>query len=1178
MVHRLRKLNGWIPHLRDLHVGAIYIGPLFESSRHGYDTIDYRMVDRRLGDQEDFKVFVRSCHEAGIRVVVDGVFNHTGREFFAFRDIQKNREQSRYKDWYKGINFGWDSAYHDGFSYETWRGSGDLVNLNLRNPEVKDYLFDVIRFWIDTFDIDGIRLDCADCLDFDFLREMRHVVLEKKPDFWLMGEVIHGDYARWANPEMLHSVTNYELNKGLWSGHESHNYFEIAHTIRRQFDENGGIYRGRVLYSFADNHDVSRVVEKLSDKKQLFPLYTLLYTLPGDPSIYYGSEWGIGGRKEDGDWGLRPQIDLEKISQNPPVPGLNEFLEKLGWLRQEYPVIGNGRYRELLLTNRQYAFARIGDQEAVVVAVNNDNQPAELWIRIPDIGDTVVDLLSLDEVKKEQGQLHVTLPADGCAVYLLNQGGSEAMKKKQAGKTEPKKVTAAAEPKKVTAAAEPKKVTAAAEPKKVTAAAEPKKVTAAAEPKKVTAAPEPKKVTAAKEPKKVAAAPELKKVTAAKEPKKVTVAPEPKKVTAAKEPKKKTAEKVPEKGPEFIGDLDQYLFDKGVHYDIYKKLGAHPSTYKGRKGIHFAVWAPHAAAVTLIGEFNGWNESNIPMEKKEPSGIWETFVESAQPGQMYKYLIYTQDGRKLYKADPYANQAEYRPGTASIIADLGSIKWTDGRWMRRQNDFVQDKAPISIYECHIGSWMRHPHGEHEDGFYNYRYFAHSITDYLLKTGYTHIELMGVAEHPFDGSWGYQVTGYYAPTSRYGTPEDFAYMVNYLHSHGIGVILDWVPAHFPKDAHGLSEFDGTPCYEYADPRKGEHPDWGTKVFDFGKSEVKNFLIANALYWIEEFHVDGLRVDAVASILYLDYGRKDGQWVPNKYGGNKNLEAIEFFKHLNSVVRGKHPGVMMIAEESTAWPKVTGRPEDDGLGFSMKWNMGWMHDFLEYMKLDPYFRKFNHNKLTFAMTYAYSEKYCLVLSHDEVVHLKCSMINKMPGLYDDKFANLKCGYTYMFGHPGKKLLFMGQDFAQEREWSEDRELDWFLLQQPRHRQMLDFVTELLHLYKNTPAMYDADCDPRGFEWINADDADRSIYSFLRHSEDGKSNLLFVINFTPVARPDYRVGCVKKCTYRLVLDGDEARFGGRGTSHPVMYKAVESECDGKLYSFAYDLPAYGVAVFRY
>ncbi len=688
-----------------------------------------------------------------------------------------------------------------------------------------------------------------------------------------------------------------------------------------------------------------------------------------------------------------------------------------------------------------------------------------------------------------------------------------------------------------------------------------------------------KKAAAKPAVKKTAAKPAVKKTTAKTAVKKTAVKTTVK-AAAAKKAVTKTAEagEAIGRGYEFIHDLDQYLYDKGVHYDIFKKLGAHPSEKGGVKGVHFAVWAPHAAAVHLIGEFNGWDEGNIAMERLDPSGIWECFLADAQLGQMYKYLIYTADGRKLYKADPYANQAEKRPGTASVIADIASIRWTDSVWMKKRASFRQDSSPISIYECHIGSWMRHPHAEHEDGFYNYRYFAHSITEYLKKMGYTHIELMGVAEHPFDGSWGYQVTGYFAPTSRYGTPEDFAYMVNYLHRNGIGVILDWVPAHFPKDAHGLADFDGQACYEYADSRKGEHPDWGTKVFDFGKSEVKNFLIGNALFWIEQFHVDGLRVDAVASILYLDYGRRDGEWVPNKYGGNKNLEAIEFFKHLNSVVRGKHPGIMMIAEESTAWPKVTDLPENDGLGFSMKWNMGWMHDFIEYMKLDPYFRKFNHNRMTFAMTYAYSEKYCLVLSHDEVVHLKCSMINKMPGLYDDKFANLKAGYTFMFGHPGKKLLFMGQEFAQEREWSEDRELDWYLLEEPKHQQMQDFVKELLQLYKSTPAMYSADCVPEGFEWINADDADRSIYSFLRHSEDGKSNLLFVINFTPMARPDYRVGCTKECTYTLVLDGDEERFGGHGTEHPKKYKAIESECDGKPYSFAYNLPPYGVAVFKY
>ena len=641
---------------------------------------------------------------------------------------------------------------------------------------------------------------------------------------------------------------------------------------------------------------------------------------------------------------------------------------------------------------------------------------------------------------------------------------------------------------------------------------------------------------------------------------------------------KKASPQPPEQGPEFITELDQYLFGQGVHYDIFKKLGAHPSTLKGESGIYFSVWAPNAAGVHLIGSFNNWDETSHPMKRLDPLGIYELFVPEAKEGDLYKFLILARDGRKLYKADPYANAAEFRPGTASVVTDISKIKWSDSAWMKKQNDFVPEESPLAIYEVHPGSWRKHPHEEDDPGFYNYREFAYALTDYVKKMGYTHVELMGIAEHPFDGSWGYQVTGYFAPTSRYGTPEDFAYMVNYFHKNNIGVILDWVPAHFPRDAHGLAEFDGTCVYEYADPRKGEHPDWGTKVFDYAKNEVKNFLIGNALFWLEQYHVDGLRVDAVASMLYLDYGRQNGQWVPNIYGGNKNLEAIEFFKHLNSVVHGRHPGAMMIAEESTAWPKVTGKPEDDGLGFTMKWNMGWMHDFLEYMKLDPYFRKYNHNKMTFAMTYAYSEKYILVLSHDEVVHLKCSMINKMPGLYDDKFANLKAGYAFMFGHPGKKLLFMGQDFAQFQEWSEARELDWYLLAEEKHQQLQNFVKDLLHLYIKTPCMYKADCVPEGFEWINPNDGDRSIFSFMRHTADGKNNLLFVINFTPVARPDYRVGVDRRKQYKLILNSDDAQYGGSGKAQPEVYKAVKQECDGKPYSFAYDLPAYGVAVFKF
>ncbi len=650
------------------------------------------------------------------------------------------------------------------------------------------------------------------------------------------------------------------------------------------------------------------------------------------------------------------------------------------------------------------------------------------------------------------------------------------------------------------------------------------------------------------------------------------------KTTAKTAAKRTTRTKAAAKEDFRIGELDQYLFSMGTHYDIYKKMGAHEAVMNGKKGVYFAVWAPNAATVSVIGEFNGWREEANPMTRLEPSGIYEGFVVGAKVGMLYKFFIKTKDGRGLYKADPFANYAEQRPGTASRITDITKLKWSDAAWMEARKQRDNDSLPVSIYEVHPGSWKKHPHGEDEDGFYNYRELAKSLAEYVKEMGYTHVELMGIAEHPFDGSWGYQVTGYYAPTSRYGTPEDFAYMVNYLHKQKIGVILDWVPAHFPRDAHGLEEFDGGCVYEYADPKKGEHPEWGTKVFDFGKSEVKNFLIANALYWVEHFHIDGLRVDAVASILYLDYGRENGQWTPNIYGGNKNLEAIEFFKHLNSVVLGRNHGAMMIAEESTAWPKVTGKPEEDGLGFSHKWNMGWMNDFLEYMKLDPYFRKWNHNKMTFSMTYAYAEKYILVLSHDEVVHLKCSMINKMPGLYDDKFANLRAGYAYMLGHPGKKLLFMGQEFAQLQEWSEARELDWYLLAEDKHQQMQNYVKALLHLYKKTPALYDADQDPCGFEWINADDADRSIFSFVRHSKDGKSNLLFVINFTPVARPDYRVGVPKRKQYRLVLDGDAAEFGGNTTERPVVYKAVKSECDGREYSFAYDLPAYGIAIFKF
>ena len=619
-------------------------------------------------------------------------------------------------------------------------------------------------------------------------------------------------------------------------------------------------------------------------------------------------------------------------------------------------------------------------------------------------------------------------------------------------------------------------------------------------------------------------------------------------------------------------ELDQYLFGQGTHYDIYRKLGAHPVKDGDEEGVYFAVWAPNAQGVSVIGEFNEWDEQANPMTKAGPIGVFETFVPGAKIGQLYKFFIIGMNGEHIYKADPYANEAELRPGTASRITDIRDFKWKDGTWMKNRQKFDETKNAMSIYEVHPGSWMKHPATEEDEkGFYNYRELAVKLAQYVKDMGYTHVELMGIAEHPFDGSWGYQVTGYYAPTSRYGTPQDFKYLVDYLHRQKIGVILDWVPAHFPKDAHGLANFDGTAVYEHADPRQGEHPDWGTKIYNYGRPEVKNFLIANALFWIEECHVDGLRVDAVASMLYLDYGKNDGQWVANKYGGNQNLEAIEFFKHLNTVVLGRNHGTVMIAEESTAWPKVTGKAEDDGLGFSLKWNMGWMNDFLEYMKLDPYFRKFNHNKMTFSMTYAYSEKYVLVISHDEVVHLKKSMLEKMPGEPDDKFKNLKAAYTFMFCHPGKKLLFMGQEFGQLREWSEERELDWFLLGEEKHRDLKDFVKALLKMYRKYPALYGMDTDPSGFEWINADDGDRSIYSFVRKSPTGRNNLLVICNFTPMDRPDYRVGVPKKKQYTQLLDEN-------GMTATKVFKAEKQECDNRPFSFAYPLPAYGVAIFQY
>ena len=626
-------------------------------------------------------------------------------------------------------------------------------------------------------------------------------------------------------------------------------------------------------------------------------------------------------------------------------------------------------------------------------------------------------------------------------------------------------------------------------------------------------------------------------------------------------------------------DLDGYLFGQGTHYDIYKKLGAHKAKKGKENGFYFDVWAPHASRVAVIGEFNNWDETKNFMQRVEPEsqGVFETFVPEAKEGQLYKYLIYTENGEKLYKADPYATYAELRPGTASILYDNTKFKWTDSAWMKQRKSGNFWEKPLAIYEVHPGSWKRHPR-EENDGFYSYKEFAHSLTEYVLDMGYTHVELMGISEYPFDGSWGYQVTGYYAPTSRYGTPDDFMYLINYLHKNGIGVILDWVPAHFPKDAHGLADFDGRPLYEYADPKKGEHPDWGTKIFNYGKSEVKNFLIGSALQWVEHYHIDGLRVDAVASMLYLDYGKKPGQWIPNEHGGNENLEAIEFFKHINTLIRGRNPGVVMIAEESTAWPKITGDVEDGGLNFSYKWNMGWMHDFIDYMKLDPYFRKDNHNKMTFAMSYNEAERYILVLSHDEVVHLKGSMLAKMPGLEIDKYKNLMAGYAFMMGHPGKKLLFMGQDFAQGTEWSEARELDWYVLDNPNHRHVSRMFKKLLHIYREYPAMYEQDVSWAGFEWINANDGYRSIFSFVRKSKNGKNDLLFVINMTPMKYEDYCVGVPTNRKLKLLLDSENKEYGGNGGRIPEVILPRREECDGREYSAAFPLAPYQVAIFTY
>ena len=629
-----------------------------------------------------------------------------------------------------------------------------------------------------------------------------------------------------------------------------------------------------------------------------------------------------------------------------------------------------------------------------------------------------------------------------------------------------------------------------------------------------------------------------------------------------------------------ISDMDIYLFAEGKHYEIYEKLGAHPMKLNGVEGTYFAVWAPNARRVSVVGDFNMWDGALHPMNMMGPSGIHELFIPGVKEGAVYKFQILTRFDELIYKADPYGNCCQFRPDNASVVVDLGKHKWKDTSWIeKRQHTKRTDslRKPMAIYEMHLGSWKKAIE-DSDNGFYNYRDLAPMIADYIKEMGYTHIELMGIAEYPFDGSWGYQVTNYYAPTRRYGLPEDFMYFVDYMHKNGIYVILDWVPAHFPKDAHGLGRFDGMPLYEHPDPRRGEHPDWGTYIFDYSRNEVQNFLVANALFWLEKFHIDGLRVDAVASMLYLDYGKQDGEWLPNKNGGKENLDAIAFMQHLNRMVEERVPGALMIAEESTSWAGVTAPVSMDGLGYLYKWNMGWMNDFLEYMKLDPYFRSFNHNRLTFSLMYTYSENFILVISHDEVVHLKCSMLLKMPGTMPEKFANLKTAYGFMYAHPGKKLLFMGQEFGQEREWSEARSLDWYILDQPGHQGLQKFVKKLNALYKKYDAFYYNDCDQMGFEWINCNDNEHSQISFIRRGSTAKDQLLFICNFTPVERENFWVGVPCLGSYTEILNSDAEEFEGEGRVNKKPLQAIPGSCDGKEQYISFTLPPLSVVVFKY